>query len=224
MKLHMKIKITKGYLKNYLIPHYINDLRPVYDRIVRNCGPTQSGTTFSNYIYGYHIEYNNKKVTDIWQYLPQQIFISSMKYTVPDEHQRRQFYSKFPPFASIANQTINLTNLSQCKNFEDLYDYVYNIFIAAGHNAPLAIYDTAYRIGFNMMPQILPDRFVYLCAGALNGAGCLYGKEWIDSHADRNLRARKGSYIRIPIKDFTSLFHGLDSAGIENLLCDFFNL
>ena len=48
-----RIKITRGYIKNFLIPHYYAFLRPKYDLITSNCGPIRGGVTFENYVYGH---------------------------------------------------------------------------------------------------------------------------------------------------------------------------
>lgn len=211
------IKITKGYIKNFLIPHYQNDLRPIYDSITKNCGVIKVGTTFHNYIYGYSI----KAVKDLWAKLP---LTPPYSYVVPNGHQRRQFHATSKPYAPIASNPVNITTLSQCTNFEDIYEYVFNVFISAGSLAPLTIYDTAYRIGFNMTPQILPNKFVYLSAGALNGAECLYGKKWVIVNKDKVFSLKGKNFIRIRTSAFKQIFPGLDSVGVENVLCDFFDL
>lgn len=145
-------------------------------------------------------------------------------YVVPNGHQRRQFYATSKPYAPIASNPVNITTLSKCLDFEDIYEYVFNIFKSAGFIAPLTIYDTAYRIGFNMTPQILPNKFVYLSAGALNGAECLYGRKWVIVNKDKVFSLKGKNFIRIRTNAFKQIFPGLDSVGVENVLCDFFDL
>lgn len=60
------IKITRGYIKNFLIPHYQNDLRPIYDSITKYCGVVMAGVTFHNYVYGFRII----GIKDLWAKLP----------------------------------------------------------------------------------------------------------------------------------------------------------
>lgn len=220
-------KVTRGYIANYLIPHYYNELKPIYDDVIRACGPVKVGSVFKEYIYGYHLRYQNQDVKDLWKFLPN--FLNGTKYTLamPDYHQRRQYDTKpvGTYFAPIEMMPINLPIISKCKNFEDLYDYVNSVFTANGHpNASLTIYDTAYRVGFNMTPQILPVKYVYLAAGAYHGALCLYDAGWIAHNQDKIFSRIASSFVRIPTKCFSSDFPNLDSCGIEALLCDFFNI
>lgn len=221
------IKVTRGYIANYLIPHYHKELKPIYGNVIRACGPVKVGSVFKNYIYGYHIEYQNQNVKDLWKVLPN--LLKGAKYTLvmPDNHQRRQYDTKpvGTCFAPIEMMPINMPIISQCENFEDLYDYVSSVFTANGHaNALLTVYDTAYRIGFNMTPQILPVKYVYLAAGAYDGALCLYGAGWIAHNKDKNFSRNAREFVRIPTKCFGSDFPNIDSSGIEALLCDFFNI
>ena len=210
------IKIIRGYIKNFLIPHYYDYLRPIYDLITSHCGPITSGVTFKNYVYGYKID----KVGDIWN-LP---LPSPLSFVKPDNHQRRQYSSKREPFKSIADQLIDVKRLDACKDFEDIYEYVYEVFTKEKRHAPLTIYDTAYRIGYNMEPKILPKKYVYLSAGALKGANCLYGIEWIIKNYDCKFAQNRRNFIRMKTKLFNTIFPGVDSVGIENMMCDFFNV
>ncbi len=210
------IKITRGYIKNFLIPHYYDYLRPIYDLITSNCGPIRGGVTFKNYVYGYKID----KVGDIWN-LP---LPSTLSLVMPDNHQRRQYYSVKQEYKAIADQLIDVKRLDACKEFEDIYEYVYEVFTKEKRHAPLTIYDTAYRIGYNMNPKILPEKYVYLSAGALKGADCLYGKDWIMNHKDSKFAKNRRNFIRVKTQLFKTIFPGVDSVGIENMMCDFFNV
>ena len=184
--------------------------------ITSHCGPITSGVTFKNYVYGYKID----KVGDIWN-LP---LPSPLSFVKPDNHQRRQYSSKREPFKSIADQLIDVKRLDACKDFEDIYEYVYEVFTKEKRHAPLTIYDTAYRIGYNMEPKILPKKYVYLSAGALKGANCLYGIEWIIKNYDCKFAQNRRNFIRMKTKLFNTIFPGVDSVGIENMMCDFFNV
>ena len=210
-----RIKITRGYIKNFLIPHYYAFLRPKYDLITSNCGPIRGGVTFENYVYGYKID----KVGDRWN-LP---LPSPLSFVMPDNHQRRQ-YSMKQKYEAIAKQLIDIERLDACKDFEDIYEYVYEVFTKEKRHAPLTIYDTAYRIGYNMEPKILPKKYVYLSAGAFKGAVCLYGAEWIINNYDYKFAQNRRNFIRVETKLFNTIFPGVDSVGIENMMCDFFNV
>jgi len=210
------IKISRGYIKNFLIPHYYAFLRPKYDLITSQCGSISSGVTFENYVYGYKID----KVSDLWD-LP---LLSRLSFIMPDNHQRRQYFSVKQPFKAIADQLIDIKRLDACIDFEDIYEYVYEVFAKEGRHAPLTIYDTAYRIGYNMESKILPEKYVYLSAGALKGADCIYGIEWIIKNYDYKFAQNRRNFIRIKTPLFNTIFQNVDSVGIENMMCDFFNV
>lgn len=95
-------------------------------------------------------------------------------------------------------------------DFEELYKEIKRrfsgIYFAEG---PLTIYDTALNLGQLFTPKIEPKKFVYLSAGAWEGA--------------KHLKGRKNISPIMPITDWQtpSLFPGVDSMYIEDILCIF---
>ena len=218
------IRISKGFMKNYLIPTY-GLLKPYQNQEKSSLSSTK------DYVYGKHLEVNGQPVKDIWEILPlllkKQI---SYSFDNPNEHQERH-YAK-GTYNNICSMPISVP--SSCHNFEDLYDYVYNTFFAGRFpNAYLTSYDIAYRIGYNMTPQILPDKFVYLAAGAYLGVECLFGSGWTSKNEDKTFKQRKaGKFARVKRNKFyytckgrrIDYFSGLKSAEVEDMLCIFFDV
>ncbi len=130
-----------------------------------------------------------------------------------DAHQRRWSGR----FEEIVN-AISLTLISGSISFEELYDFVRKIYSSNGHpNAYLAMYDTALRIGYNLSPQILPEKFVYLYGtsktGPMGGATNLFGSAWVKKHLVK-------SYPHcIETRYFMAKFPNLPSWEIESILC-----
>ena len=91
-------------------------------------------------------------------------------------------------------------------SFEDLYDYVESLGITKGR---LLLYDLTRRIGACL--GIYPKDFVYLQWGSLAGATILHNKGYI------TLPNPCG--FRVPTSVFASVFPGIDSMDIENILC-----
>lgn len=108
---------------------------------------------------------------------------------------------------------ILLDNNILCKtfnNFEDLYDEVRrlleDIHFVRGR---LTLYDTAINIGQLLTPIVEPKDFVYLAAGAREGAGYVIGKKNVDWRVEKDI--------------FGNLFLELSSIDIENVLCIYKN-
>ena len=224
----MKRTITnQHFIGEVLIPHYQNVLRPIFDQLALKCGSVQTTSVFYNYIYGFDITIPTIKTNILWY----KISLINAGYTwhpaMPNDHQRRQFYASPKFFYAIDGLSINVERINKCKDFEELYDYVDSVFKSGGiHHAYLSIYDTAYRIGFNLTPQILPHKYVYLNAGAYNGAENLYGKSWLLKNDDKkfvNREHTKYRSTRVKTTMFKQKFGGLDSIGIESLLCIIFS-
>lgn len=217
------IRISKGFMKNYLIPTY-RLLLPYRDRELRSL------SSISDYIYGKHINNSAGKVKDIWKELPSIIKGTSLlTYSQPNEHQDRLFAKK--TYHSLLS--LSLPSFSgSC--FEDLYDAIYNKFFAKNFpNAFLTSYDMAYRVAFNLYPNCVPDRYVYLAAGAYLGVINLFGKEWLDKNEDKKFKQRKkGHFARVERSKFfythnvsrIDYFDNMSSAEVEDMLCVFFDV
>lgn len=216
------VRITKGFMKNYLIPIY-KLLAPYQNLALKSLSST------SDYIYGKHLEVNGQHVKDIWNTLP--ILQPGLcKFDNPNEHQERLFAKG--TYNSLCSMTISVP--ANCTIFEDLYDYVYNTFFASKFpKAYLTSYDMAYRIGYNLSPQILPKDFVYLAAGAYLGVKCLFGEDWISKNEDSGFHQKiAGKFARVKRNKFyytnkgkhIDYFNGLSSAEVEDMLCIFFDV
>ena len=174
------IRISKGFMKNFVIPAY-KQLKPIIDKEMHSLSST------SDYIYGKHIVVSGKTIDDIWEILPS-LSAGGVAYTFaqPNDHQERHWAKK--TYRSLASPTLP----TSATDFEELFEQVYTIFAKNGFkNAFLTAYDTARRIGYNMSPQVLPDKFVYLPAGAYKGAACLFGLDWISRNEDKKFKQRK---------------------------------
>ena len=92
-------------------------------------------------------------------------------------------------------------------DFEQLYDYIASIIAGIPGIGPLTVYDTAKRIGHLFANPIYPQQYVYLSAGAMDGAKALLGT--------KNLKFRE------PTALFEPYFRGLPSIFVEDILCIF---
>ena len=92
-------------------------------------------------------------------------------------------------------------------NFEDLHKEVESI-LSGIHFAqgPLMVYDTALTIG--ALLNVLPQKLVYLYAGAWDGAVILKNPKTLQHVMD------------VSLWQTPDLFPGIDSLDIENMLCD----
>ena len=91
-------------------------------------------------------------------------------------------------------------------DFERLYKNVENLlgdipFV----RGDLTLYDTSVNIGQLLNPKVEPKDYVYLTAGAREGAGYIIGKKYV-------------SRI-MPTSVFAPIFHGIHNIDIENGLC-----
>ena len=95
-------------------------------------------------------------------------------------------------------------------DFEELYEFVKSVIGGISGIGPLTIYDTARRIGHLFDTPIYPKEYVYLAAGAKDGA--------------KNLLKNKICYPlkdRVPKELFSPFFGTLSSAFVEDILCIF---
>lgn len=95
-------------------------------------------------------------------------------------------------------------------NFEELYGEVYRLLgVIHFVRGRLTLYDTALNIGQLLNPVVEPKDYVYLAAGAREGAGYVIGKKNLD--------------WRVKIDILGNLFSELSSIDIENVLCIYKN-
>ena len=94
-------------------------------------------------------------------------------------------------------------------DFEELYEFIKSIIGGISGIGLLTIYDTARRIGHLFDTPIYPKEYVYLAAGAKDGAALLLNRDK-SSIKDRESREL-----------FSPFFGTLPSAFVEDLLCIF---
>lgn len=104
----------------------------------------------------------------------------------------------------------NILNQS-FSDFERLYEEVENLlgdipFV----RGDLTLYDTSVNIGQLLNPKVEPKNYIYLAAGAREGAGYIIGKKYV-------------SRI-MPTSVFAPIFPGIHNIDIENVLCIYKNL
>ena len=99
--------------------------------------------------------------------------------------------------------------IANFKDFEELYDFTKSVIGNINGIGPLTIYDTARRIGHLLDSPIYPKMYVYLSAGAEEGAKILLNTTHVD--------------FRESIDLFRPIFGTLGSIYIEDMLCIFKN-
>lgn len=105
---------------------------------------------------------------------------------------------------------VNGNNLNEdFADFEELYDFVNAVIGSVSGIGSLTVYDTAKRLGHLFEKPIYPKAYVYLSAGALDGAKVL-------------LKGKKLSF-REPAMVFEPFFGTLPSVFVEDILCIFKN-
>lgn len=106
----------------------------------------------------------------------------------------------------IATPFISGNKISEVfEDFDELYDFISMVISGIQGIGPLTVYDTAKRIGHLFSFPIYPKSYVYLAAGAMDGAKALLKA--------KNLRFRE------PIHKFAPFFGTFPSIFIEDMLC-----
>ena len=90
-------------------------------------------------------------------------------------------------------------------DFEQLYDFVASVIAGISGIGPLTVYDTARRIGHLFDEPIYPQKYVYLSAGAMDGAKVLLESNKLE--------------FREPASLFVPFFGNLPSIFVEDILC-----
>ncbi len=99
--------------------------------------------------------------------------------------------------------TSNLKAISQCANFDELFNLIDHLLRPVAGIGELYVYDTSLRIGAKL--NLLPER-IYLHAGTRDGAKAL---------------GFDGKSKFIELSDFSDEFHKLEPYEIEDVLCIF---
>ncbi len=129
----------------------------------------------------------------------------------PNVHQKR-----LPkPILTGCTNALKQDNIMSKKfnDFEELFDYIVDLFKPYFKNVGLVHYDTAKRIGWHMNPKVLPKKYVYIFRGAETGLKHLINNGVIKS-SDYD---RKNH--RILTSKLQKIFPGMDSLFIEDMLC-----
>lgn len=109
--------------------------------------------------------------------------------------------------------SLQVTNGNSISNtfadFEELYDWVYAQIGHISGIGQLTVYDTARRLGHLLTPPVYPEQYVYLAAGAKEGA--------------EDLLKQKDLKFRERVQRFTPYFGTLPSIFIEDILCIYKN-
>ena len=96
-------------------------------------------------------------------------------------------------------------------NFDDLYTEVHRVLIGIPGVGNLTCYDVALRVGRYFTPWLVPFDYVYVAQGALVGARKLLGTKIVKKNLIDG--------VKLPASLFASLFPGIPSAHIEDMLC-----
>lgn len=96
-------------------------------------------------------------------------------------------------------------------DFESLYKSVRDAIAGIRGIGNLTLYDISLRLGRYYTPWIVPEDYVYVAQGALEGACKLLGKDVVKKHLQDK--------VRLPISLFTGLFPNICSTHIEDMLC-----
>lgn len=113
-------------------------------------------------------------------------------------------------------------------DFEELYDILSKEIRKHKGIGELSTYDTILRLGWNYRKRIAPQSFVYLHAGAFEGAKALARisdlkrRKYIDMTEAQLTAGKKGGEVcKIDIRLFHRSLRLLDANHLENFLCVF---
>lgn len=115
---------------------------------------------------------------------------------------------------SAINALNSATDTSNITDFEDLFEWVYNVLKNKGviKNRCLWVYDIALRMGQCMSPKIEPKDYVYLYSGAYDGAVAL-------NRALPNGKKIKITNHRAEITSFPPILQKEGAIYIEDIMC-----
>lgn len=201
----MESRSKRSYTKRVVVPVPPSSIPPIVNCFMQgaclrgNCS-TALCTIMSEQVYGIRIQQKGLG-HDIKCWEPCRNSADISKYKDLNGHQFH-VVNKLPNF--LKAMTLAKLNANSFVNFEQLFDYV------ASHTSlkekyTLLVYDFALRYGYQQ--GIHPKDYVYLFAGAKEGAEHLFGK-------------LPGKVYKKPITDFVPFVGStLTSSEIENFLC-----
>lgn len=114
-----------------------------------------------------------------------------------------------------------IIKIKAVKDFDELYDVVDNIRVK--HIGYLTIYDISLRIGYMQNPKILPQKYVYLHAGAMVGAMTLYNKGLLKVKPVHKMNVQDFNFLS-KIMQLDSVSHSIPNGAtfamlVESFLC-----
>lgn len=104
-------------------------------------------------------------------------------------------------------------------DFESLYEDVRKDLDSVGGIGDMTIYDTALRIGWNQEPRLIPEKYVYLHRGAMDGALALLKLSRLSGKPYFSYEGKLG--YRVPITCFREDLQALGANHLEDFLCIF---
>lgn len=111
--------------------------------------------------------------------------------------------------------------IASARDFEELYKIIEENRVP--NIGDLTIYDIAVRLGYLQIPKVLPQEFVYIHAGAREGAKALYQRGLIKTKPSA-IMSLQDFEILMPLKNIDRRHHHIPefatySMIIENFLC-----
>lgn len=114
---------------------------------------------------------------------------------------------------SLINRKGKICNVFN--DFEELYDFIRSVIGTISGIGPLTVYDTARRLGHLFDTPIYPQMYVYLAAGAKEGAKSLLGPKELKFRESIDLfRPYFGTFPSIFIEDMLCIFKDVLNKGI----------
>lgn len=144
-------------------------------------------------------------------------------------HQYRLYLTNIKNLAQFLNEkSENYWEQFANADFEELYNTLAKEIRTKDGIGELSTYDTILRLGWNYRKRISPQAFVYLHAGAFNGAKALARISelkhtgYIDRTEAQLINESKGREVyRLDIRHFHWKLRLLDANHLENFLCVF---
>lgn len=178
--------IPDEYLKQYASLH-----KPIHDEELSSYSQSLYGDIAYDIVYGHRVKIDAKNVI------------------MNNEHQYRS-RTKTKELL-VEKVSALLVSGKEFKSFEDIYSEVSSMFVEGRPLSHLMAYDISLRIGAR--DGILPNDFVYLHAGALDGA------KKLKEHLYPNFPIQTPRIETAKIKEVVKEFEDYTAYDIEHFLC-----
>lgn len=182
--------IPDEYLKQYASLH-----KPIHDEELSSYSQSLFGDIAYDIVYGHRVKIDTKKVIK------------------NNEHQYR---SRTKTKELLAEKVSALLASGKAyQSFEDIYSEVSSMLVEERHLTHLMAYDISLRIGARARARdgILPNDFVYLHAGALDGA------KKLKEHLYPNFPIQTPRIETAKIKEIVKELGDYTACDIEHFLC-----